>query len=80
MVSLIQDYEQQYAILTAEITADIGRLARLPSGKRIFIELLTCIDLFMSTNLIDITDEKDAKIRIINNHIDEVQELVNTLN
>lgn len=35
MVSLIADYEQQYAVLTAEITAEIGRLGRLPSGKYI---------------------------------------------
>lgn len=33
MTSLIQDYEQQYAVLSAEITADIGQLSRISGGK-----------------------------------------------
>lgn len=32
-MSLIQDYEQQYAILTAEITAQIGRTSHSSGGK-----------------------------------------------
>lgn len=32
MTSLIEDYEQQYAILTAEITAEIGKLGRISPG------------------------------------------------
>lgn len=28
VVSLIADYEQQYAVLSAEITAEIGKLGR----------------------------------------------------
>lgn len=33
MVSLIADYEQQYAVLSAEITADIGKLGRSDAGN-----------------------------------------------
>lgn len=29
-MTLIEDYEQQYAVLTAEITSDIGKLKRTP--------------------------------------------------
>lgn len=32
MTSLISDYEQQYAVLTAEITAAIGTLSRTSQG------------------------------------------------
>jgi hypothetical protein len=32
MVSLIENYEQQYAVLTADITAKIGRLTSLHGG------------------------------------------------
>lgn len=32
MSTLIENYEQQYAILTAEITAEIGKLARISPG------------------------------------------------
>jgi hypothetical protein len=32
MASLMDDYEQQYAILTADITAKIGKLAPLHVG------------------------------------------------
>lgn len=37
MTSLIADYEQQYSILTAEITAEIGILTRLPQGLGEFV-------------------------------------------
>lgn len=33
MTSLLQSHEQQYAVLTAEITSEIGKLKRLPAGK-----------------------------------------------
>ncbi|EJY57800.1 AAEL017371-PA [Aedes aegypti] len=33
-MDLIQDYEQQYAVLTAEITAQIGRLSTSSGGER----------------------------------------------
>lgn len=29
MSSLLEDYEQQYAVLSAEITAEIGKLSRV---------------------------------------------------
>jgi hypothetical protein len=32
MVSLIESYEQQYAVLTADITAKIGKLTSLHGG------------------------------------------------
>lgn len=32
MAALIADYEQQYSILTAEITAEIGQLKRLTTN------------------------------------------------
>lgn len=32
-MSLIADYEQQYAVLTAETTAEIGKLDRSNTGK-----------------------------------------------
>lgn len=32
MVSLIESHEKQYAVLTAEITSEIGRLKRTPAG------------------------------------------------
>lgn len=35
MVSLIADYEQQYSALTAEITAEIGKLGRSEPGNYI---------------------------------------------
>lgn len=31
--SLINDYEQQYAVLSAEITSDIGKINRISGGK-----------------------------------------------
>ncbi|XP_065080431.1 vesicle transport through interaction with t-SNAREs homolog 1A [Ochlerotatus camptorhynchus] len=33
-MDLIQDYEQQYAVLTAEVTAQIGRLGSSSAGER----------------------------------------------
>lgn len=33
MTSLIQDYEQQYSVLTADITAQIGKLKIIDFGK-----------------------------------------------
>lgn len=36
MTSLLQSHEQQYAVLTAEITSEIGKLKRLPAGKSEF--------------------------------------------
>lgn len=36
MASLIQDYEQQYAVLSAEITSDIGKISRITGGKLCF--------------------------------------------
>ncbi|XP_039441727.1 vesicle transport through interaction with t-SNAREs homolog 1A [Culex pipiens pallens] len=41
-MDLIQDYEQQYAVLTAEITAQIGRLGVSPAGER--TKLISDID------------------------------------
>lgn len=35
MSSLIESYEQQYAVLTAEITSEIGKLKRSSAGKQI---------------------------------------------
>lgn len=32
-MELIQDYEQQYAVQTAEITAQIGRIAHASGGR-----------------------------------------------
>lgn len=32
MTSLIQDYEQQYSVLTADITAQIGKLKIIDFG------------------------------------------------
>ncbi|KAG4068120.1 hypothetical protein HA402_001545 [Bradysia odoriphaga] len=34
MASLIQDYEQQYAVLSAEITSDIGKINRISGVER----------------------------------------------
>lgn len=36
-MSLIQDYEQQYAVLSAEITSDIGKIGRISGGNLCFI-------------------------------------------
>lgn len=33
MTSLIESYEQQYSVLTAEITSEIGKLKRMPAGN-----------------------------------------------
>lgn len=33
MSNLIESYDQQYAVLTADITADIGRLRLAGKGK-----------------------------------------------
>lgn len=33
MTSLFESYEQQYSVLSAEITSEIGRLKRIPAGK-----------------------------------------------
>lgn len=35
MTSLIESYEQQYSVLTAEITSEIGKLKRTPEGKEL---------------------------------------------
>lgn len=32
-MTLIESYEQQYAVLTAEITSEIGKLKRMPAGN-----------------------------------------------
>jgi len=32
MATLIEDYEQQYAVITAEITAEIGKLRHTTYG------------------------------------------------
>lgn len=34
MPTLIESYEQQYAVLTAEITSEIGKLKRSPAGTK----------------------------------------------
>lgn len=33
MASLIENFEQQLAVLTAEITSEIGKLKRSPAGN-----------------------------------------------
>lgn len=35
-MGLLEDYEQQYSVLTAEITSNIGRLGIVSIGKFIF--------------------------------------------
>lgn len=34
-MTLIEDYEQQYAVLTAEITSDIGKLKRTSAAGKV---------------------------------------------
>lgn len=41
-MTLIESYEQQYAVLTAEITSEIGKLKRMPAGNENNILLLDC--------------------------------------
>lgn len=36
MGSLIENYEKQYAVLTAEITSEIGKLKRTPAAGGLF--------------------------------------------
>lgn len=38
MASLLQSHEQQYAVLTAEITSEIGKLKRMTAGIFIILE------------------------------------------
>lgn len=33
MPSLFEDYEQQYAVITAEVTSDIGKLKRISGSE-----------------------------------------------
>lgn len=40
MTSLLQSHEQQYAVLTAEITSEIGKLKRMPAGSFDFIQYI----------------------------------------
>lgn len=46
MATLIQSYEQQYSILTADITAKIGRLKSGTEGSNLFnknVILIACV-------------------------------------
>lgn len=38
MATLLQSHEQQYAVLTAEITSEIGKLKRMTAGEFNFVE------------------------------------------
>lgn len=87
MVSLIENYEQQYAVLTAEITAEIGKLSRLSNGK-------FCL-YFLAENMIFemknknfpycfeivfflVADQKELTSKI-NRNLEEIQELVSSM-
>lgn len=47
MTSLIADYEQQYSVLTAEITAEIGKLSRLQIVGKVLSSIIS-ISIFLS--------------------------------
>lgn len=37
MSNLMENYEQQYAVLTADITSRIGKLKRTPTGEEYYL-------------------------------------------
>lgn len=80
MASLIQDYEQQYAVLSAEITSDIGKISRITGGKLCFanrsiIKIHMEFDVIFPKFLINPAERKEL-ITKINSSLEEVQELV----
>lgn len=48
-MGLLEDYEQQYSVLTAEITSNIGRLGTVSIGRILFSiwNKLSSIKLFL---------------------------------
>lgn len=80
MASLIQDYEQQYAVLSAEITSDIGKISRISGGKLCFpnrsiVKIHMAVFLIFFQFLINQAERKEL-ITKVNSSLEEVQELV----
>lgn len=85
MTSLIQDYEQQYAVLSAEITSDIGKISRLSGGINLCsinrskeTPYGSLSNFLLSIFLINSAERRELVAKI-NSSLEEVQELVNKL-
>lgn len=73
MASLIESYEQQYAVLTAEITSEIGKLKRSLAGKW---DHRWPNWISFNKNIAILDNDKRDDINAITVSLDEVQELV----
>ncbi|XP_064213341.1 vesicle transport through interaction with t-SNAREs homolog 1A isoform X1 [Tribolium castaneum] len=68
MVSLFENYEQQYSVLTADITAQIGLLGASATSKPPLIHL--------SKAFICFSEDRRQLISNIEKHVEEAQELL----
>ena len=77
-MGLLEDYEQQYSVLTAEITSNIGRLGIVSIGKFNFsdVQIYVIYHIFINSSLF-LDDRRDLIVEI-NRGLDESQELVCT--
>lgn len=77
-MGLLEDYEQQYSVLTAEITSNIGRLGIVSIGKLHFSDVQNYViyHIFINSSLF-LDDRRDLIVEI-NRGLDESQELVST--
>ncbi|XP_057660204.1 vesicle transport through interaction with t-SNAREs homolog 1A isoform X1 [Diorhabda carinulata] len=74
MVSLFENYEQQYSVLTADITAQIGLLTASATSKQMFIFFnLKCR---LTTYLFFSIEDRRQLISNIEKHVEEAQELL----
>lgn len=75
-MGLLEDYEQQYSVLTAEITSNIGRLGIVSIGKINFsdVQIYVIYQIFINSSLF-LDDRRDLIVEI-NRGLDESQELV----
>lgn len=75
-MGLLEDYEQQYSVLTAEITSNIGRLGIVSIGKIYFsdVQIYVIYHIFINSSLF-LDDRRDLIVEI-NRGLDESQELV----
>lgn len=71
MASLFENYEQQYSVLTADITAQIGRLRTVDIGMlKLNLHLISGADFWM------FSDDRYQLIYDIDKHVEEAHELV----
>lgn len=77
MVSLFENYEQQYSVLTADITAQVGLLTASATSKFFCFYWLMSQFLFIYWNhLFIFVEDRRQLISNIEKHVEEAQELV----